>query len=138
MNSERHRFRTNAPNVSVPAGYRDLYCDADGNFIKELPDGSKIPLDRINANTPRIVRSKTIYTASGTLTRSSNHVFDSATAVTMTVPDGTDDGEEIRIMNRGAGTATLSGNISAVTSTTSVTTGETLVLVWDSGDGEWQ
>lgn len=52
MTTERHRFRTNAPNVSVPAGFRDLYCDSDGNLIRESPDGSKVPLDKLTSATP--------------------------------------------------------------------------------------
>lgn len=61
MNSERHRFRTNAPNVSVPAGYRDLYCDADGQLVIELPDGSKklvsTPASQTAVATPATIGS---------------------------------------------------------------------------------
>lgn len=85
-----------------------------------------------------VIRSKSVYTGTDTTDDVYVHICDSASAFTLTVTDGSDDGEEIKVINRGAGTVTLSGNISTVTATTTLYEGETIVLCWDSSDSEWQ
>jgi len=86
----------------------------------------------------RIIRSKSVYVGTDTTDDVALHVCDSATAFTLTVTDGADDGEEIKVVNRGAGTVTLSGKINTTTAVTSLTSGETIVLNWDATDDEWQ
>ena len=86
----------------------------------------------------RIIRSKSVYVGTDTTDDVALHVCDSATAFTLTVTDGADDGEEIKIVNRGAGTVTLSGKINTTTAVASLASGETIVLNWDATDDEWQ
>ena len=86
----------------------------------------------------RIIRSKSVYTGTDTTDDVALHVCDSATAFTLTVTDGADDGEEIKIVNRGAGAVTLSGKINTTTAVASLASGETIVLNWDATDDEWQ
>jgi len=86
----------------------------------------------------RIIRSKSVYTGTDTTDDVALHVCDSATAFVLTVTDGADDGEEIKVVNRGAGTVTLSGKINTTTAVTSLASGETIVLNWDATDDEWQ
>lgn len=86
----------------------------------------------------RVVVSKSTYTGTDTTDDVYLHVCDSASAFTLTVTDGTNDGEEIKVMNRGTGTITLSGKISTITATTELIEGETIVLYWDVTDDEWQ
>ena len=88
--------------------------------------------------TRKQIRSKYIYTETDTTELVYLHLCDSTTAFTLTVTDGGQDGEEQKIVNRGAGTVTLSGNISSITATSILYQGETIVLSWDSTDGEWQ
>jgi len=86
----------------------------------------------------RIIRSKSVYAGTDTTDDVSLHVCDSATAFTLTVTDGTQDGEEIKIINRGAGTVTLSGKLSSITAVSTLSSGESMVLNWDVTDDEWQ
>ena len=86
----------------------------------------------------RIIRSKSVYVGTDTTDDVALHVCDSATAFVLTVTDGADDGEEIKVVNRGAGTVTLSGKINTTTAVTSLASGETIVLNWDATDDEWQ
>lgn len=40
----RIRMRKNPVNVSTPQGYVDFYADAEGNLVRELPDGVVTPV----------------------------------------------------------------------------------------------
>ena len=104
------------------ARFQNGYVFKGGNFLIEAT----------------IIRSKSIYTGTDTTDNVYQHVCNSAASFTLTVTDGTADGQEIKIMNRGAGAVTLSGNISIVTALTSLLQGETTVLNWDSTLGEWE
>ena len=104
------------------ARFQNGYVFKGGNFLIEAT----------------IIRSKSIYTGTDTTDNVYQHVCNSAASFTLTVLDGTADGQEIQIMNRGAGEVTLSGNISIVTALTSLLQGETTVLNWDSTLGEWE
>ena len=86
----------------------------------------------------RVIRKKAVYTGASSIGTGYIHVCDSASAFTLTVGDGGTDGEEIKIMNRGTGTVTLSGKISSVTATSVLYEGETIVLNWDVTDDNWQ
>ena len=126
----------------------DAYGDKDYRFIfkSSLSEGaftwdngnatlefdSDIKLDK------RIIRSKSVYTGTDTTDDIYLHICDSDSAFTLTVTDGTKDGEEIKITNRGVGTVTLSGSINSVTATSVLYSGETIVLGWDVADDEWQ
>lgn len=86
----------------------------------------------------RMIRSKSVYTGTDTTDEVSIHVCDSATAFTLTVTDGSTDGEEIKIVNRGAGTVTLSGKFNSVTTVTTLYSGESMVFNWDVADDNWE
>jgi len=88
--------------------------------------------------TGGFIRSKSIYTGTDTTDDVYLNVCDSASDFTLTVTDGATDGEEIKIVNRGTGTVTLSGKISSITATSVLYSGETISLYWDTSDDEWQ
>lgn len=88
--------------------------------------------------TNRLIISKSIYTGTDTTDDVYLNVCDSASDFTLTVTDGATDGEEIKIVNRGTGTVTLSGKISSITATSVLYSGETISLYWDTSDDEWQ
>lgn len=134
-------------NVRLGTGTGDSYLYFDSTTDALITwDVSELVFDftrgiKVNGDiehTARMIRSKSYYVGADTTDDVYLHVCDSASAFTLTVTDGTDDGEEIKITNRGVGTVTLSGNISSVTATSSLITGETIVLNWDEIAGEWQ
>jgi len=85
----------------------------------------------------RLVRSIDRYTGTSTIGNGSTHVCNSSTDFTLTVTDGTTDGEEVIITNKNTGVVNLSGNINNTTALVTLYQGETTVLRWDSTDSEW-
>ena len=138
------RFTVDGPigaSAEMPTRF-ELYLTPDGSTTKEkvLAIGSD-KLAEFYGDVElkeRLVGSKSVYTGTDTTYNVYSHVCDSATAFTLTLSDGSSNGEEIRIINRGVGTVTLSGKISSVTGTSVLYTGETIVLIWDVSDDEWQ
>ena len=135
---------TNANTLYVD-GYSSNTIDGESGFY--LLGGASVTLQQ-NSNTSwskigesgniSVVRTKKVYTGFNTIDNVYLHIGDSATDFQLTITDGEIDGKEIRVVNRGAGTITLSGNISSITATSVLYQGETIVLNWDATDGEWQ
>ena len=98
----------------------------DNDTRQDLSDLNKLDL------------TKSVFTGTDTTTGDTLNVCDSASAMTLTVIDGTYDTEPLIITNRGAGTVTLSGKLSTTTGDTTVYSGETIVFRWDVSDDEWQ
>jgi len=76
---------------------------------------NKINAEGVITNKKRMIRSKAIYTEMGVAQDVYLHICDGDTNFTLTIPDGTEDGEEIKIVNRGTGTVNLSGKINETT-----------------------
>jgi len=125
-------FETGSNKLYIANNYDSdplIYGDFSIDFLK-------INGDLMVAN--RLIRSKSIYTDTDTTDNVYLHICDKADGFTLTIPDGADDGEEIKIINKGVGTITLSGKINLTTATNSLLTGEKIILNWDTIDDEWQ
>lgn len=128
------------------AGF-DLAISSDGaNGIIDSFNGA-LELDAFGGNVisnadfqivKRVIKSKSVYTGTDTTDDVAVHICDSSSAFTLTVTDGTQNGEVIKIVNRGTGTVTLSGNISNITAISQLLEGESIELIWDNTDSEWQ
>ena len=107
-----------------------------GDNLTEWQNSTGIRLSGITKGG-RPINGKSTYTNTATITDYHSHKCNSATAFTLTVTNGTYDGEEIVIRNVGAGTVTLSGNF-GVTAVSTLLEAETISLEWDTSDGELQ
>lgn len=115
--------------------------ELDDVFIASVSNGDILFYNSNNnrwENTSRRVYSKEVITGTATINSAYLHVCDSVTAFTLTITDGNLDGESIKIVNRGVGKVTLSGNINTVTAVDSLIEGESIELVWDTVDLQWQ
>jgi hypothetical protein len=64
-------------------------------------------------------------------------VVQSASAIALTLPSGTRDGQPLLVKNLGAGTLTLTATIDGTAGTTSVTSLGALRLIWSAQFSTW-
>jgi len=121
------------------AGRLQFWVGAGGNTLAMdlKADGDTLVRNNLIIDK-RVVRSKSTYTGTDTTDEVYWNKCNSTTDFTLTVTDGSTDGEEMFIQNINTGVVTLSGNINSITALVTLNRGESYVYHWDSSDGEWQ
>jgi hypothetical protein len=117
---------------SIAIGYNAV-VDADNTCVIGGAGADAVDLKV----TKRMIRSKSVYTGTDTTDNVYLNICDSATAFTLTVTDGTTDGEEMLIKNINTGLVTMSGKIGTY-ALSELNAGEDYAYHWSVSDDEWQ